>query len=63
MLIHSVTIPIDLAALRGLQISIGIIGAILVNHFLFPRHCRVMFLSGMAQVLASLTQLYLHLSQ
>ncbi|KAG8735520.1 hypothetical protein FRC10_010422 [Ceratobasidium sp. 414] len=56
------TAVIDLAAIRGMQISIGIIGALLVNHFLFPRHCRVMFLSGMAQVLANLTQLYLHLS-
>ncbi|KAF8599056.1 hypothetical protein BDV93DRAFT_477885 [Ceratobasidium sp. AG-I] len=54
---------IDLASFRGFQIVIGIVGAILVNHFLFPRHCRVMFLSGMAQVMASLTQLYLHLSQ
>ncbi|QRV99790.1 fusaric acid resistance-like protein [Ceratobasidium sp. AG-Ba] len=56
------TSVIGLAAIRGMQISIGIIGAILVNHFLFPRHCRVMFLSGMAHVLANLTQLYLHLS-
>lgn len=53
---------IGLAALRGLQISIGIVAAILINHLLFPRHCRVIFLSGMAQALASLTQLYLHLS-
>ncbi|KAG8705778.1 hypothetical protein FRC11_008787, partial [Ceratobasidium sp. 423] len=39
---------IRLAALRGAQVSIGIVAAILINHFLFPRHCRVMFLEGMA---------------
>ncbi|CAE6441134.1 unnamed protein product [Rhizoctonia solani] len=54
---------IRLAALRGAQVSIGIIAAILINHFLFPRHCRVMFLEGMAAVLAKQTRLFLHLSQ
>ncbi|KAH7318022.1 Fusaric acid resistance protein family-domain-containing protein [Rhizoctonia solani] len=54
---------IGLAALRWAQVSIGIVAAILINHFLFPRHCRVMFLEGMAQVLAKQTRLFLHLSQ
>ncbi|QRV99791.1 fusaric acid resistance-like protein [Ceratobasidium sp. AG-Ba] len=53
---------IDVAALRGLQISIGIVAAIIVNHVLFPKHPRVLFLSGMAQVLDELSALYLHLS-
>jgi hypothetical protein len=54
---------IGLAALRGAQVAIGIVAAILINHFLFPRHCRVMFLEGMAHVLAKQTTLFLHLSQ
>ncbi|CAE6444637.1 unnamed protein product [Rhizoctonia solani] len=54
---------ISLAALRGAQVAIGIVAAILINHFLFPRHCRVMFLEGMAHVLAKQTTLFLHLSQ
>ncbi|KAG9105867.1 hypothetical protein FRC07_009074 [Ceratobasidium sp. 392] len=53
---------LGLAALRGLQISIGIVAALVVNHVLFPQHCRVLFLSGMAQVLDEVTGLYLHLS-
>ncbi|KAJ1309456.1 hypothetical protein OPQ81_006232 [Rhizoctonia solani] len=57
------TSVIGLAALRGAQVSIGIVAAILINHFLFPRHCRVMFLEGMAAVLAKQTRLFLHLSQ
>ncbi|KAG8691597.1 hypothetical protein FRC08_010124, partial [Ceratobasidium sp. 394] len=56
------TSMIGLAALRGLQISIGIVAAPVINHVLFPQHCRVLFLSGMAQVLDELTGLYLHLS-
>lgn len=52
-----------LALIRGLQIVVGIIAAIIVNHVLFPRHCRVLFLSGMAQVLEEVTGLYLHLCQ
>ncbi|KAF8710760.1 Fusaric acid resistance protein-like, partial [Rhizoctonia solani] len=54
---------IGLAALRGAQVAIGIVAAILINHFVFPRHCRVMFLEGMAQVLSKETALFLHLSQ
>ncbi|CAE6538098.1 unnamed protein product [Rhizoctonia solani] len=54
---------IGLAVLRGAQVSIGIVAAILINHFVFPRHCRVMFLEGMARVLAKQTKLFLHLSQ
>ncbi|EUC59436.1 fusaric acid resistance-like protein [Rhizoctonia solani AG-3 Rhs1AP] len=54
---------IGLAVLRGAQVSIGIVAAILINHFIFPRHCRVMFLEGMARVLAKQTKLFLHLSQ
>ncbi|KAG8716920.1 hypothetical protein FRC09_015010 [Ceratobasidium sp. 395] len=56
------TSMIGLAALRGLQISIGIVAALAINHVVFPQHCRVLFLSGMAQVLDEVTGLYLHLS-
>ncbi|CAE6417908.1 unnamed protein product [Rhizoctonia solani] len=54
---------IHLAGLRTLQISIGIIAAILINHILFPKHARVMFLSGMAKVLEDIRELYSGLSR
>ncbi|KAL5635301.1 hypothetical protein ACGC1H_004175 [Rhizoctonia solani] len=52
-----------LAGLRALQIAIGIIAALLINHILFPRHARVMFLSGMAKVLEDTRELYSGLSR
>ncbi|EUC59435.1 fusaric acid resistance-like protein [Rhizoctonia solani AG-3 Rhs1AP] len=54
---------LHLAGLRALQISIGIIAAVLINHILFPRHARVMFLSGMAKVLEDTRELYSGLSR
>ncbi|CAE6336575.1 unnamed protein product [Rhizoctonia solani] len=54
---------LHLAGLRTLQIAIGIIAAILVNHVLFPKHVRVMFLSGMAKVLEDTRELYSGLSR
>ncbi|CUA71591.1 hypothetical protein RSOLAG22IIIB_09680 [Rhizoctonia solani] len=54
---------LHLAGLRTLQISIGIIAAILVNHILFPKHARVMFLSGMAKVLEDAREIYSALSR
>ncbi|CAE6439049.1 unnamed protein product [Rhizoctonia solani] len=54
---------LHLAGLRTLQISIGIIAAILINHILFPKHPRVMFLSGMAKVLEDTRELYSGLSR
>ncbi|KAH7318023.1 hypothetical protein B0J17DRAFT_686599 [Rhizoctonia solani] len=54
---------LHLAGLRTLQISIGIIAAILINHILFPKHARVMFLSGMAKVLEDTRELYSGLSR
>ncbi|CAE6509045.1 unnamed protein product, partial [Rhizoctonia solani] len=54
---------LHLAGLRSLQISIGIIAAILINHILFPKHARVMFLSGMAKVLEDTRELYSGLSR
>ncbi|ELU36580.1 FUSC domain-containing protein [Rhizoctonia solani AG-1 IA] len=55
--------PANLAGLRTLQIAIGIIAAILINHVLFPKHPRVMFLSGMAKVLEDTRELYSGLSR
>ncbi|KAJ1309455.1 hypothetical protein OPQ81_006231 [Rhizoctonia solani] len=54
---------LHLAGLRTLQISIGIIAAIVINHILFPKHARVMFLSGMAKVLEDTRELYGGLSR
>ncbi|KAF8746408.1 Fusaric acid resistance protein-like [Rhizoctonia solani] len=57
------TSMLHLAGLRTLQIAIGIIAAILINHVLFPKHPRVMFLSGMAKVLEDTRELYSGLSR
>ena len=54
---------VDLAGLRTLQISIGIIAAILINHLVFPKYVRAMFLSGMAKVLEDTRGLYSELSR
>jgi len=48
-----------LATLRGLMIIGGIVSAIIVNHTFYPRHCRVLFLTGTGRTLSVLNQLYL----
>ncbi|TFK55317.1 hypothetical protein OE88DRAFT_1780799 [Heliocybe sulcata] len=60
----SQTIPVaSLAVIRGLMIGAGIIAALLVAHFAFPRHPRVLFLSNTSRTLSLLSQLYLALSR
>lgn len=48
-----------LATLRGLMIMAGIVSAIIVNHTFYPRHCRILFLTGTCRTLSLLNQLYL----
>ena len=45
------------------MIAIGIVAALLMNGLVFPRHCRVVFLSDTARTLGLLSQLYMTLSQ
>ncbi|TFY72380.1 hypothetical protein EVG20_g641 [Dentipellis fragilis] len=59
----SSTTVIHLAVLRGLMIGGGIIGALLVNTLIFPRHCRVLFLYCTTQALSLLSELYLILGR
>ncbi|TFY68062.1 hypothetical protein EVJ58_g1227 [Rhodofomes roseus] len=53
---------IALAGIRALMIAIGIVAALLMNGLVFPRHCRVLFLSDTARTLGLLSQLYMTLS-
>ncbi|KDQ53035.1 hypothetical protein JAAARDRAFT_61594 [Jaapia argillacea MUCL 33604] len=53
----------DLALQRGVMIAAGIIAALAVNHFIFPRHCRTLFLSNASRSLSLLCQLYMKLSR
>ncbi|KAI0047054.1 hypothetical protein FA95DRAFT_1493111 [Auriscalpium vulgare] len=52
-----------LAVYRAALISAGVIAALLVNAFVFPRHCRVLFLRGTSHTLGMLSQLYLALGR
>jgi len=52
---------IALAGIRALMIAIGIVAALLMNGLVFPRHCRVLFLSDTARTLGLLSQLYMTL--
>ena len=54
---------VALAGIRALMIAIGIVAALLMNGLVFPRHCRVVFLSDTARTLGLLSQLYMTLSQ
>ncbi|KII88794.1 hypothetical protein PLICRDRAFT_42030 [Plicaturopsis crispa FD-325 SS-3] len=54
---------IHLAYLRGLMIGAGIIAAVIVNSFVFPRQCRVLFLSNSSRTIGLLSHLYLTLSR
>ncbi len=38
---HAKVGTIELAAIRALMIAVGIVGALLMNSLVFPRHCRV----------------------
>ncbi|CAE6436535.1 unnamed protein product [Rhizoctonia solani] len=51
-----------LTALRALQISIGIITAIVIDQALFPKRARAIFLSGMAKVIEEIRELHSGLS-
>ncbi|CUA73277.1 Protocadherin alpha-C1 [Rhizoctonia solani] len=51
-----------LTALRALQISIGIIAAVLIDHMIFPKRVCFIFLGGMAKVIEDTRELYSGLS-
>ncbi|KAI0075450.1 hypothetical protein K474DRAFT_1646442 [Panus rudis PR-1116 ss-1] len=51
-----------LALLRALMIGAGMIAALLMNSLVFPRHCRVIFLSDTGRTLRLLSDLYMILS-
>ncbi|CAE6336631.1 unnamed protein product [Rhizoctonia solani] len=53
---------LHLTALRALQISIGIVAAIVIDHILFPKRPRAIFLSGMAKVIEDVRVLHSELS-
>ncbi|CEL51517.1 putative protein C26F1,08c OS=Schizosaccharomyces pombe (strain 972 / ATCC 24843) GN=SPAC26F1.08c PE=4 SV=1 [Rhizoctonia solani AG-1 IB] len=53
---------LHLTALRALQISIGIIAAILIDHTLFPKRPRAIFLGGMAKVIEDVRVLHSELN-
>ncbi|KDQ59407.1 hypothetical protein JAAARDRAFT_32964 [Jaapia argillacea MUCL 33604] len=53
----------ELSLLRGLMIGAGIVAALVVNHFIFPRHCRMLFLLNTSRTLRLLSELYLKLSR
>ncbi|GLB35274.1 putative fusaric acid resistance protein-like [Lyophyllum shimeji] len=55
--------PGMLAVLRGGLIAAGIVAALLMNSFLFPRHCRVLFLNSTCRALGLFSQLYMGLSR
>ncbi|KAI0317761.1 hypothetical protein OF83DRAFT_100961 [Amylostereum chailletii] len=60
----ALTTPIVMVAVyRGAMIAIGIVAALIVNTVLWPRHCRVMFLSQTSHSLGLLSQLYLMLGR
>ncbi|KAI0781250.1 hypothetical protein BD413DRAFT_462963 [Trametes elegans] len=56
------TSALHLAIIRAVTIAAGIVAALLVNSLLFPRHCRVIFLSDTSRTLGLLSSLYLTLS-
>ncbi|TFK82012.1 hypothetical protein K466DRAFT_531014, partial [Polyporus arcularius HHB13444] len=56
------TSALKLAIVRAVMIAAGIVAALIVNSLLFPRHCRVLFLSDTSRTLGLLSSLYLTLS-
>ncbi|CAE7156745.1 unnamed protein product, partial [Rhizoctonia solani] len=53
---------LHLTALRAFQISLGIIAAVFIDHLIFPKRVRFIFLSGMAKVVEDVRELYIELS-
>ncbi|TCD67659.1 hypothetical protein EIP91_012169 [Steccherinum ochraceum] len=53
---------IDLTLLRALMITAGMVAALLMNSLVWPRHCRVLFLSHTSKTFGLLSSLYLTLS-
>ncbi|KAI0747801.1 hypothetical protein C8Q80DRAFT_1168545 [Daedaleopsis nitida] len=56
------TSALKLSIVRAVMIAAGIVTALIVNSVLFPRHCRVLFLSDTSKTLGLLSSLYLTLS-
>ncbi|KAI0928180.1 hypothetical protein AcW2_004274 [Taiwanofungus camphoratus] len=56
------TSVLKLAIIRAVMIAIGIILALIMNGLVFPRHCRVLFLSHTSRTLGLLSHLYMTLS-
>ncbi|TBU28948.1 hypothetical protein BD311DRAFT_307591 [Dichomitus squalens] len=56
------TSALKLSIVRAVMIAAGIVAALLMNSLLFPRHCRVLFLSDTSRTLGLLSSLYLTLS-
>ncbi|KDQ12279.1 hypothetical protein BOTBODRAFT_161808 [Botryobasidium botryosum FD-172 SS1] len=52
-----------LAVYRASTIAIGIVAAILINHFIYPRHSRVLFLLQTGKLLGQITDHYISLSR
>jgi hypothetical protein len=54
---------IVLAGWRAGMITAGVLAALAMNTFVFPKHCRVLFLRNASRTLGLLSQLYLTLSR
>ncbi|KAI9446851.1 hypothetical protein H4582DRAFT_1908820 [Lactarius indigo] len=52
-----------LAVWRAAMITAGVLAALAMNTFVFPRHCRMLFLRNTSRTLGLLSQLYLTLSK
>ncbi|KAI0262972.1 hypothetical protein BC834DRAFT_1027888 [Gloeopeniophorella convolvens] len=52
-----------LAVWRAVMITAGVLAALIMNTFVFPRHCRVLFLRNTSRTLSLLSQLYLTLGR
>ncbi|KAJ3567123.1 hypothetical protein NP233_g6565 [Leucocoprinus birnbaumii] len=52
-----------IALLRAALIAVGIVGALLANSLLFPRHCRVLFLTRVCETLGLSNQLFMNMSR
>ncbi|KAI0798119.1 hypothetical protein C8Q75DRAFT_709584 [Abortiporus biennis] len=52
----------NLALFRAIMITLGMVAALLMNSLVFPRHCRVLFLSDTSHTLELLSNLYQTLS-
>ncbi|KAH8983677.1 hypothetical protein EDB86DRAFT_2811253 [Lactarius hatsudake] len=52
-----------LAVWRAVMITAGVLAALAINTFVFPRHCRMLFLRNTSRTISLLSQLYLTLSK